>query len=488
MLYNKKITLVLAAPGLEYVKSIYNAYSGMPEIGKIIFAVPENIQFEAKNAVFIKTESPFSPSFFEKLAPIIDSDFFLYAPYPAGISIGRSAIIRFASAAVDYNAGLVYSDFHDIINGKPENHPTIDYQDGSLRDDFDFGKLMMIKTRELVKAIPYLDKSEKHSGFYSLRLSIARSCPIVRIPEFLYSAGETDLRKSGEKQFDYVNPANRDLQIEMENAVTRHLKIIGAYIEPVVEKTRFEDGFPVEASVVIPVKNRARTIKDAVESALGQMTSFPFNVIVVDNHSTDGTTGILNSIAQKNKKLIHLIPEEEGLNIGGCWNLAIENGNCGRFAVQLDSDDLYFDSGSLQKIIDKFHSEECAAVIGSYQMADFNLNEIPPGLIDHREWTDSNGRNNALRINGLGAPRAYYTPVLREVRFPDVSYGEDYAAILEVIRNRKAGRIYEPVYICRRWEGNSDSSLAIEKLNKNNYYKDWIRTKELKARIKLNGK
>jgi glycosyltransferase involved in cell wall biosynthesis len=233
----------------------------------------------------------------------------------------------------------------------------------------------------------------------------------------------------------------------------------------------------MEASVIIPVRNRVRTIEDAVRSALDQETNFKYNVIVVDNHSTDGTTDILNHF-HHNERLVHIIPERDDLGIGGCWDLAINHPKCGRFAVQLDSDDLYSGPDTLQKIVDKFYEEQCGMVIGSYRMTDFQLNTLPPGVIDHKEWTDENGHNNALRVNGLGAPRAFYTPLLRSIGMPNVSYGEDYAVGLAISRNYHIGRIYEPVYLCRRWEGNSDSSLSIEKLNANNTYKDSIRTRE----------
>ena len=153
--------------------------------------------------------------------------------------------------------------------------------------------------------------------------------------------------------------------------------------------------------------------------------------------------------------------------------------HCGRFAIQLDSDDLYINHHVLQRIVDTFHEHQCAMVIGSYKMVNFKLEEIPPGIIDHKEWTPDNGRNNALRVNGLGAPRAFYTPLLRQIRIPNVSYGEDYATALAISREY---RIYEPLYLCRRWEGNSDADLNIQRVNANNYYKDKIRMIEILAR------
>jgi len=486
MLNNLTCSFVLNFFPSEENIELVSSLEKLPVIDKIFLISTEKPSISSKKAIFIKTSRPNSTGVFEELAHQIDSDFFFYIPQPITCRVEPDAVKRFLSTAESLDAGMVYSNFIEESGGKTTNHPVIDYQSGSLRDDFDFGKIVLIRTAALKRFTEEGTGTGNYSGFYRLRLFISRHFPIVRIPEFLYTAGETDLRKSGEKQFDYVNPRNREVQIEMEEAVTDHLKKAGAFLEPGFPEIEFEGNFPVEASVVIPVKDRVKTIKDAVASALNQKTSFPYNIIVVDNHSTDGTSEIIASLTREHSNLVHIIPEEEGLNIGGCWNRAIDSTECGRFVVQLDSDDMYFDENTLEIIINKFRKEKCAIVIGSYKMTDFNLNEIPPGIIDHREWTDENGRNNALRINGLGAPRAYFTPVIRDIRFPDVSYGEDYSAALEAIRNFKVGRIYEPVYICRRWEGNSDSSLAIDKLNKNNFYKDWIRTKELKARIKKN--
>jgi glycosyltransferase involved in cell wall biosynthesis len=306
--------------------------------------------------------------------------------------------------------------------------------------------------------------------------------PVVRVPEFLFTKEEIDLRRSGEKQFDYVAASARERQLEMEKVCTSHLKKIGALLPPEFKESDFSISyFPVEATVVIPVRNRIKTIRDAVESILSQKADFPFNLIVVDNHSTDGTTEFLSEYAVSGK-LIHVVPDRNDLEIGGCWNVALFHPMCGKFAVQLDSDDLYSDENTLQKIVDKFYEEKCAMVIGSYRMTDFNLNEIPPGIIRHDEWTSENGPNNALRINGLGAPRAFYTPILREIKVPNVSYGEDYAVGLAISRIWKIGRLYEPVYLCRRWDDNTDASLDISKQNAHNHYKDWVRTVELKAR------
>jgi glycosyltransferase involved in cell wall biosynthesis len=312
---------------------------------------------------------------------------------------------------------------------------------------------------------------------------------VLRIPEFLYSKIETDVRKSGEKQFDYVDPRNRAVQMEMEQVATDHLKRIGAYLSPDFKPVEFDrhEHFECEVSVIIPVRNREKTIADAVGSVLKQNAQFPFNVIIVDNHSTDGTTKTLRDIAKKDSRVIHVIPERTDLGIGGCWNEGVNHPKCGRFAIQLDSDDLYKDETTVQKVVDTFRKEKCAMVIGSYQMTNFKLEEIPPGIIDHKEWTPDNGRNNALRINGLGAPRAFYTPVLREIKVPNVSYGEDYALGLAISRNYQIGRIYDPIYLCRRWEGNSDAALDISKQNTYNLYKYRIRTIEFLARQRKNA-
>lgn len=421
-----------------------------------------------------------------QLAAQADTDFALVQLAAGELIIEPELLDRMIETADKFSAGIVYSGYYHESVGKKIQHPTIDYQLGSIRDDFNFGPLVLINSNALRRASENLT-GYNYAGFYALRLAISRHHPIIRIPELLYTCSEKKSRSKGEKQFDYVDPKNRDVQKEMEKGATEHLEKIHAFLSPAFEEIDFETNkFTFEASVIIPVKDRAKTIADAVSSALKQKTTFAYNVIVIDNHSTDGTTEILRETAAKEERLIHIIPEKRGLGIGGCWNIGILNENCGRFAIQLDSDDLYSDGNTLQKIVDKFHLEKCGMVIGSYRLTDFDLKEIPPGIVDHSEWTDDNGRNNALRINGLGAPRAFYTPLIREIKFPDVSYGEDYATVLAVSRRYRIGRIYDPVYICRRWEGNTDSSLTVEQTNKNNFYKDGIRTKEIEERQKIN--
>lgn len=400
---------------------------------------------------------------------------------------GYLALSRFERIAADSGAGMLYADSYTVIDGKRSAAPVIDYQEGALRDDFNFGSVLFFNTSCLKLAAVGIDTDYKAAGLYDLRLRLSRIAPIVHINEYLYSDVTVDNRKSGEKIFDYVDPKNRGVQIEMEQACTAHLKEIGAYLEPKFETISFDKGeFPVEASVIIPVRNRVRTIRDAIRSVLSQKTDFPFNLIVVDNHSTDGTSEAIDEFAD-DPRVIHIIPERDDLGIGGCWNLGVNNPACGKFAVQLDSDDVYADENTLAKMVKAFYDQNCAMVVGTYKLTDINLNTIPPGVIDHKEWTPDNGRNNALRINGLGAPRAFYTPVLREVKVPNTSYGEDYALGLAISRHYQIGRVYDVVYFCRRWEDNSDAALDVNKMNANNLYKDRIRTWEVQARRALNN-
>ena len=405
------------------------------------------------------------------------------------VTMTDDAAERMKQFADSAGAGMVYSDYVKTMGADAvAPAPLIDIQAGSLRDDFDFGALVMITPAAIEAVLSFQGQEFKTAGFYQMRLTIQRTLPIVRMPQPLYTIAETDFRTSGQKQFDYVNPRNRDVQIEMEAACTEHLKLIDGYLKPgagaKVDAT--QGSFPVLASVIIPVRNRERTVADAVKSALSQQLDGPYNVIVVDNHSTDSTTQILSDLAKADKRLVHIIPERTDLGIGGCWNLAVNDERCGRFAVQLDSDDLYSGPDTLQKIIDKFREGGYSMVIGSYRMCNFNLETLPPGIIDHKEWTDENGPNNALRINGLGAPRAFYTPVVREIGFPNVSYGEDYAVAIRIAGEYRLGRIFDELYLCRRWEGNSDAALSAEKVNANNLYKDSLRTAELQRRINTN--
>lgn len=406
------------------------------------------------------------------------------------LTLGYQAIERMLQVAEATDASMVYADHYSVEGGKTVKHPVIDYQLGSIRDDFDFGSVVLLNVKTLKDfAVQQGSDDYQFAGWYALRLFLSRQGKVFHLNEFLYTEEENDLRTIGEKQFDYVNPRNREVQIEMEQAATKHLSALNALVDTkLYTHPDFSEGhFPVEASVVIPVFNREKTVRDAVLSALSQRTDFPFNVIVVDNHSTDKTTEILDALASDDR-LIHLIPERTDLGIGGCWNYAINDSHCGRFAVQLDSDDLYSSENTLQTIINAFHEQQAAMIVGSYRMCDFDLNTLPPGLISHSEWTEDNGCNNALRINGLGAPRAFFTPLARKLQFPNTSYGEDYAMGLAFSRRFRIGRIYDELYLCRRWGGNSDAVLSIEKVNANNLYKDQLRTIEVLARQRENRK
>ena len=434
----------------------------------------------------IHIDSLNSSATMKKIADAAKADYtLLYTKYNHLVP-GYFAIDRFVKIAEDTEAGMLYADHYSVSEGKRTASPVIDYQKGSLRDNFNFGSVLFFNTADLKKAAAGIDRDYTAAGLYDLRLRLSRMAPIVHINEYLYSDVELDTRKSGEKIFDYVDPKNRGVQIEMEEACTEHLKAVGAYLEPVFDKIEFDKGdFEYEASVIIPVRNRVRTIRDAIRSVLGQKTDFKFNLIVIDNHSTDGTTEAIDEF-KDDERLIHIVPEREDLGIGGCWNAGAHHPKAGKFCVQLDSDDVYSDENTLAKMVQAFNDNNSGMVVGTYRLTDLNLNTIPPGVIDHREWTPENGRNNALRINGLGAPRAFYTPMLREIKVPNTSYGEDYALGLAFSRKNQIGRVYDVVYNCRRWEDNSDAALDINKMNANDLYKDRIRTWELEARIALN--
>ena len=439
----------------------------------------------------ISRERFFSGSAVNRIVAENSADYLLFCLPGEKVDPGQRAIERFAATAEESSAGLSYSDFRDSIDGQATDHPLLDYQPGSIRDSFDFGSMILISQRAAERAVNrngQIDQNLRWAGLYDLRLKISIDSTVLRIPEVLYTRTPVDRRASGERQFDYVDPRQRDYQVEMEQVGTEHLRRIGAYLAPEFRTPSKGSGsFPVRASVVIPVRNRERTIRDAVNSALSQRAPFPFNVIVVDNHSTDRTTDILKEIASGDNRLIRIQPARRDLGIGGCWNDAIYSKHCGEYASQLDSDDLYSDEHTLAAIVSKFEDGPYPMVIGSYKIVNFELQEVPPGLIDHREWTRENGRNNALRINGLGAPRAFYVPVLREIGFPNVSYGEDYAVAMRISRDYEIGRIYEPIYYARRWEGNSDAALPLATANRYDAYKDHLRTVEILARQRING-
>ena len=485
----EKIDLFLPC---EYIGDAQNALSVLHEyktVQHIHFLV--SADFAAHHQVpegctFVITDRLESSNTIVSIAENTDADYVMICTRHTTIGWGNNTLERFLRVADDTDAVMVYADHYKMVEGKMEKHPVIDYQSGSLRDDFDFGSLWCIKAQALADYIAQSDREEyQFAALYDLRLYLSRVGEIFHLNEFLYSEAELDTRKSGEKQFDYVNPRNREVQIEMEKACTQHLGKVGALIDTTFYRQPDfgEQDFEYEASVIIPVFNREKTVADAVKSALGQKANFKFNVIVVNNHSTDRTGEILDELKADN--LIQIVPERTDLGIGGCWNEAINSSFCGKFAVQLDSDDLYSSPKTLQKIVDAFYKQKAAMIIGSYRMCDFDLNTLPPGLIDHKEWTDENGCNNALRINGLGAPRAFFTPLVRQIQFPNTSYGEDYALGLAFSRRYRIGRIYDELYLCRRWGGNSDAALSVEKVNANNLYKDRLRTMELKARQHL---
>lgn len=485
----EKIDLFLPC---EYIDDAQNALSVLHEyktVQHIHFLV--SADFAAHHQVpegctFVITDRLESSNTIVSIAENTDADYVMICTRHTTIGWGNNTLERFLRVADDTDAVMVYADHYKMVEGKMEKHPVIDYQSGSLRDDFDFGSLWCIKAQALADYIAQPDREEyQFAALYDLRLYLSRVGEIFHLNEFLYSEAELDTRKSGEKQFDYVNPRNREVQIEMEKACTQHLGKVGALIDTTFYRQPDfgEQDFEYEASVIIPVFNREKTVADAVKSALGQKANFKFNVIVVNNHSTDRTGEILDELKADN--MIQIVPERTDLGIGGCWNEAINSSFCGKFAVQLDSDDLYSSPKTLQKIVDAFYKQKAAMIIGSYRMCDFDLNTLPPGLIDHKEWTDENGCNNALRINGLGAPRAFFTPLVRQIQFPNTSYGEDYALGLAFSRRYRIGRIYDELYLCRRWGGNSDAALSVEKVNANNLYKDRLRTMELKARQHL---
>ena len=434
----------------------------------------------------IGIDKPLSSATMKWIGETTEANYTLLYTKGSPLKLGLFALERMVQLAEDSRAGMVYADHYQLKEGKQIAAPVIDYQKGSLRDDFNFGSVMLFKTSALKAATERMKSEYQYAGLYDLRLKLSQTEKLVHINEYLYTEVETDIRKSGEKQFDYVDPRNRNRQIEMEQVCTEHLKEIGGYLKPCFTPIDFgQEVFEYEASVIIPVRNRIRTIRDAIRSVLKQQCDFKFNLIVIDNHSTDGTSEAIDEF-KADERVIHIIPESNDLGIGGCWNIGVHHPKCGKFAIQLDSDDVYKDEHTLSIMVRAFYEQQCGMVVGTYMMTDFEMKRLPPGIIDHREWTPENGRNNALRINGLGAPRAFYTPLLRQIKVPNTSYGEDYALGLRFSRHYQIGRVYDVVYLCRRWEGNSDAALDIAKTNANNLYKDRIRTWELEARIQLN--
>ena len=470
----------------EQATKTVNQLKESGSVEKIYLLAPEKGMSPIDGCEIIEIDNIQSTQTVLKIAEKATADYTLIYQKSTVLQLGYFALERMIKIAEDTNAGMVYADYYAIADGEKKNHPVIDYQEGSLRDDFNFGSLMLFKSSVLKDAAHRMKgQSYDFAGLYDLRLKVSQNNELAHINEYLYTEIDEDTRKSGEKIFDYVDPKNRKVQIEMEQACTQHLKDVGAYLEPQFQPIAFDkNNFEYEASVIIPVRNRIKTVKDAIKSVLIQKTNFKFNLIIVDNHSTDGTTEAIKELAA-DERIIHVIPNRDDLGIGGCWNMGVHHELCGKFAIQLDSDDVYSGENTLQTIVNAFYEQNCAMVVGTYQMTDFDMNSIPPGIIDHKEWTPDNGRNNALRINGLGAPRAFYTPVLRDIKVPNTSYGEDYALGLNISRNFQIGRIYDVLYLCRRWDDNSDASLDIVKMNGHNTYKDRIRTWELQARKSL---
>ncbi|MAT57338.1 MAG: glycosyl transferase [Ignavibacteriae bacterium] len=482
-----KVNCFIPYSGQENISDLISELKSSELVKNIFLLSTENA--EVLETSVIKVADLWSTKTIQEISKYSNTEYSLIITNETKTEFGQFAIERFYNIANDVNAGMVYSDYYEVKENQRSQHPVIDYQSGSLRDDFNFGSVLFYNSTAIKEAASRMKGNYSFAGLYDLRLKVSENHPLFRVPEMLYTKVETDLRKSGQKQFDYVDPKNRKVQIEMEEAVTEHLENIGGYLEPKFDEVKFdEENFEVEASVIIPVKNRAKTVGDAIESVLKQITKFKFNLIVVDNYSDDGTSEIIKGFADKDDRVVRLVPARKDLGIGGCWNEAVHSKYCGKFSVQLDSDDIYADENTIQTVVDAFYEQKCGMVVGTYKMTNFKLEEIPPGIIDHKEWTPDNGRNNALRINGLGAPRAFYTPLLRKIKIPNTSYGEDYAVGLAISRNYQIGRIYHPIYMCRRWEGNSDAALDVAKMNAHNTYKDRIRTIELTARINKNKK
>jgi len=479
----KKIDIFTLYTGNALCPNNYLYQASLPVVNKIYLLHTEHTPTQEGILNSLHTGALYSTETLRTIANAAQADYIALSLNATDIEPGYMAYERFIDIAEQTGAGMCYADYVEMRDGELAGHPLIDYQRGSLRDNFDFGHILLFSTSAFKETVKKMHNNYLHAGFYDLRLKISLSHPIVHINETLYTA--ITGKEQSSDHFAYVDPNNRDRQIEMEQACTEHLKQLDALLHYQTRAVDFNaQQFDNEASVIIPVRNRARTIKDAIESALQQETSFKYNVIIVDNHSTDGTTSL---IKQYGERVMHVIPSRSDLGIGGCWNLALQQGECGRFAVQLDSDDVYSSPNTLQAVIDAFYEQMCGMIVGSYRLTDFNGNEIPPGIIDHREWTPENGGNNALRVNGLGAPRAFYTPLARQFKFPNTSYGEDYAIGLRFAREHLVGRVYDVLYNCRRWEGNTDAQLDIAQTNTFNFYKDKLRTFELEARIQLNA-
>ena len=482
----KTINCFIPYADAQQVKATVDGLRQNALVSKIFLLATDANAAAVEGCEVINIDALNSSATMKKIAAASEGDYTLFYTKYNNLVMGYLALERMVRLATDSKAAMVYADNYQVVEGKKSNAPVIDYQFGSLRDDFNFGSVLFFCTKALKAAAAEIDVEYTAAGLYDLRLKVSRQGDLVHINEYLYTEIALPVATEGESHFSYVDPKNRGVQIEMEQACTDHLKKIGGYLEPKFEEINFNQGdFEYEASVIIPVRNRVRTVRDAIKSVLSQKTDFKFNLIVIDNGSTDGTTEAIDEF-KDDERLIHIIPERDDLGIGGCWNAGVNHPKCGKFAVQLDSDDVYSDENTLAKMVAAFYEQNCSMVVGTYMLTDINMQMIPPGVIDHKEWTPENGRNNALRINGLGAPRAFYTPMLREINVPNTSYGEDYALGLAFSRHYQIGRVYDVVYYCRRWEDNSDHALDINKTNANNLYKDRIRTWELQARVELN--
>ena len=482
----KTINCFIPYADAQQVKATVDGLRQNALVSKIFLLATDANAAAVEGCEVITIDALNSSATMKKIAAAAEGDYTLFYTKYNNLVMGYLALERMVRLANDSKAAMVYADSYEVVDGKKSNAPVIDYQFGSLRDDFNFGSVLFFNTTALKAAAAEIDVEYTAAGLYDLRLKVSRQGDLVHINEYLYTEIALPVATEGESHFSYVDPKNRGVQIEMEQACTDHLKKIGGYLEPNFKEINFYQGdFEYEASVIIPVRNRVRTVRDAIKSVLSQKTDFKFNLIVIDNGSTDGTTEAIDEF-KDDERLIHIIPERDDLGIGGCWNAGVNHPKCGKFAVQLDSDDVYSDENTLAKMVGAFYEQNCSMVVGTYMLTDINMQMIPPGVIDHKEWTPENGRNNALRINGLGAPRAFYTPMLREINVPNTSYGEDYALGLAFSRHYQIGRVYDVVYYCRRWEDNSDHALDINKTNANNLYKDRIRTWELQARVELN--
>ncbi len=486
----KPLSIIIPYSPDPFFKETLLSLTKFPLVERVVVVTQEPVHLKIPRCRVLTAGPPQSQETLNLILDGIRTDYLLLFPEPQQISIESEALEKILKKAGFMNAGLVYSDFYDGWEQGKTSHPLNDYQPGSVRDDFDFGAILLFSVPAIQSALKEYGEipNVKFAGLYDLRLKISIDHSLYHLKEPLYTVMVKEGFSGIEKKFAYVDPRNEVVQKEMERVFTDYLKKIGAYLPPdrLREVEQTPKSFSMEASVIIPVRNRKETIAKAVKSALSQEADFPFNVLVVDNHSTDGTTALLSDLDRKHSRLKHIIPKRVDLGIGGCWNEALREEVCGRYAVQLDSDDLYSSTSTLQKMVGMLHQGNYAMVIGSYTLVDSSLNEIPPGFVAHREWSDENGHNNALRINGLGAPRAFNTDLMRKIRFINVSYGEDYAAALRVCREYRIGRIYESLYLCRRWLGNTDATLNNEEINRNDAFKDHIRTAEILARQKMN--